>query len=310
MSKVGTKKTSGNEGLFGPPNVEVRSRKSPILGLKPSSKVPKTTWRMPLRPSSSLPSGVCTGFLLNSCHMCIKGIGMKGYHNLPAEPRPCHEMSGQNDTGGPQLTSRRSMHTWVTAQPSIRITDAPMLAQLRALPSAIGNSQIRTLKASWPTGDNRTWQKKTAAPMDRYESLWTCATSSSHSMQHLPQWGHQVRCACTQQQVQSLSSMCFRDASIVLSRCFDQFSMNFHFDKILDVSEFLDFHVAHGKPNITAGLGTSYHSSWLSQSPVFRFTLYVAWKYKLEPRLIRIHIWKICWKFKICSVASIFVTSI
>ena len=36
------------------------------------------------------------------------------------ETQPCHEMSGQNDTGGPQLTSCRSMHTWVTAIKAIR----------------------------------------------------------------------------------------------------------------------------------------------------------------------------------------------
>jgi len=110
-------------------------------------------------------------------------------------------MSGQNDTGGPQLTSCRSMHTWVPArnQKSATFRTAHHCwTALRALPSAIGNSQIRTLKASWPTGDS--------------------VTSSSHSMtRSTGAPGCEVFLVQTQQGqvLQTLSSFfCFRDASI------------------------------------------------------------------------------------------------
>ena len=72
---------------------------------------------------------------------------------------------------------------------------------LRASPSAIGNSQIRTLKASWPTGDS--------------------VTSSSHSMTRST-GAPVVRFFLVQTQqgqvLQTLSSF------FLLSRCFDRVS--------------------------------------------------------------------------------------
>ena len=132
FSKVGTTKINLWKWR---PSKGPRGRLSPSQSWSHHQFPKKTTSRLPGRSASKTFFCSTTWGLHKKAHSCHMSSIKRGWNEriaqsitiylhlhvcCPAETQPCHEMSGQNDTGGPQLTSCRSMHTWVTAIKAIR----------------------------------------------------------------------------------------------------------------------------------------------------------------------------------------------
>lgn len=266
----------------------------PISELKSSSVPKKNDFQevLPLRPSSSLPRGVCTGKLSYSCISCHMSSMKRGWneriaqsitiylhpHVLTVQLKPNLAMRCLAKT----ILEDHSWHPVEACTPELQPSKPSATGgtahhcwtALRASPSAIGNSQIRTLKASWPTGDS--------------------VTSSSHSMTRST-GAPVVRVFLVQTQqgqvLQTLSSF------FLLSRCFDRVP------RISMLQYWISLHswisMLHMEKQLsTAGskllesqrkFGGTFHISWLSQSPVSHHTFCASY-YKLEPRLVSIRL--------------------
>ena len=148
---------------------------------------------------------------------------------------------------------------------------------LRALPSAIGNSQIRTLKASWPTGDS--------------------VTSSSHSMTRSTGAPVVMFFLCKHNKDRFFKLWVLFFAFEMLRSGFKNFHASIKY--WISLNSWISMLHMEKQGLSTAGskllesqrkLGEDLFTSHGFRSHLFHITLSVSSYYKLEPRLISIRL--------------------